>query len=94
MNVKTSHSTVFMQYQAYFDKSLQTSPAKCIIKTLSMGVKPCRQKRKAGEKALARGLLEKAAENAELMIHSFVGSLVDLSEYTVICDMRETEEIQ
>lgn len=39
----------------------------------------------ASEKALERGVLEKADENARLIIRGFVGSLVDLSRYTVSC---------
>lgn len=45
----------------------------------------------AEEKALERGLLEKADENARLIIHGFVGSLVDLPRYSlsIISDSRQ-----
>ncbi len=38
----------------------------------------------AQEKALERGLLQHAAEHARLVVRNFIGSLVDLSEYTLI----------
>ena len=37
----------------------------------------------AGRKAIERGILDRANANAEKMIRSFVGSLVDLSEYSL-----------
>lgn len=37
----------------------------------------------AREKAISRGLLESADKNAELVISNFIGSLIDLSEYTL-----------
>jgi len=49
---------------------------------------------KAEKRAIERGLLDKAAENAELMIRSFVGSLVDLSEYSVTIVAGENSEVK
>lgn len=48
----------------------------------------------ASEKALERGVLEKADENARLIIRGFVGSLVDLSRYTVSCVSYSPQEAE
>ena len=48
----------------------------------------------ASEKALERGVLEKADENARLIIRGFVGSLVDLSRYTVSCVSDSAQEAE
>ncbi len=37
----------------------------------------------AKEKALARGLLERANTNAEQLIRQFIGGLIDIGEYTI-----------
>lgn len=44
----------------------------------------------AREKALARGLLDRADENAHALVRNLIGSLIDLSEYTVV--FRTVEE--
>ena len=38
----------------------------------------------ARDKALARGLLERADENAHALVRRVVGALVDLNEYTLV----------
>ena len=38
----------------------------------------------ARQKALERGILKRAGENAEVIIQRLVGGLVDLNEYTIV----------
>lgn len=46
--------------------------------------------RNAREKAIDRGLLDRADDNARRIVRNFVGSLLDLNEYTLVFEVKKS----